>query len=149
MKKPTPDQACYEAEFDLADKRPEIERAEAALVEAVESCGYERASVFAVRLAFEEAVLNAFRHGHRGLPGRPVRVSWRIEPARVEITITDQGPGFDPRCLPDPTLDENLEKPCGRGIMLMRAYMSEVTFNEAGNRVVMIYKRPPGRAATG
>ena len=55
------------------------------------------------------------------------------------------GPGFDPSTVPDPTLDQNLEIPSGRGLMLMRAYMTAVTFNPAGNRVTMRYRKPPGR----
>ena len=49
----------------------------------------------------------------------------------------DEGEGFDPGVIPDPRADENLEKPGGRGIMLMRAYMDEVAFNERGNEVRM------------
>ena len=54
------------------------------------------------------------------------------------MTITDQGSGFDPNDVPDPTVEENLQKPTGRGIMLMRAYMDEVRFNEKGNQVHMV-----------
>ena len=56
------------------------------------------------------------------------------------MTITDQGSGFDPAALPDPTTEENLQKPTGRGIMLMRAYMDEVRFNEKGNQVHLVKK---------
>jgi serine/threonine-protein kinase RsbW len=56
----------------------------------------------------------------------------------VSITITDEGKGFKPECVPDPTADENLERPCGRGIMLMRAYMDEVRYNPCGNQVFML-----------
>ena len=51
--------------------------------------------------------------------------------------ITDEGSGFDPLDVPDPTAVENLERPCGRGLMLMKHYMSEVDFNERGNSVRM------------
>ena len=54
------------------------------------------------------------------------------------IQIADQGGGFDPGALPDPTSDENLEKPCGRGVMLMRAYMDEIQYNPRGNSVRMV-----------
>ena len=58
-------------------------------------------------------------------------------PGAVWIEVVDQGPGFDPDMVPDPTCDENLEKPCGRGILLMRSYMSQVEFNSQGNCVTM------------
>ena len=105
---------------------------------------YSDASRFALRLAFEEAVSNAFRHGHAALPPEtPVTVSYCVEPDTVEISVEDQGPGFDPGAIPDPTLDENLVNPGGRGIMLIRAYMSEVSFDRGGRRLNMVYQRPP------
>jgi serine/threonine-protein kinase RsbW len=56
--------------------------------------------------------------------------------------VEDRGPGFDPSGVPDPTLDENLELPSGRGLMLIRAYMTRVAFSPTGNRVSMYYRRP-------
>lgn len=108
-----------------------------------EAHGYEKAARFAVRLAVEEALTNAVRHGHRGLdPGTPVNLDVEVHPGRLRIVIEDQGPGFDPSAVPDPTLDENLNRPCGRGLMLIRAYMTEVRHNQRGNRIEMIYERP-------
>ncbi len=56
----------------------------------------------------------------------------------VRIEIEDEGEGFDVADIPDPTADENLERPCGRGLMLMRAFMTSITYNERGNRVVLV-----------
>src|SRR5438132_1325023 len=56
---------------------------------------------------------------------------------RREVRITDEGKGFDPSDVPDPTAIENLERPCGRGLMLMKHYMTEVEYNESGNSVSM------------
>jgi serine/threonine-protein kinase RsbW len=56
---------------------------------------------------------------------------------KVRIEIEDQGEGFHPADVPDPTADENLERPCGRGIMLMRAFMTSITFNPSGNCVIL------------
>jgi len=66
-----------------------------------------------------------------------VKISYEVSPDRFEIHITDEGTGFDPCDVPDPTAFENLERPCGRGLMLMRHYMSEVTFSSRGNSVHM------------
>lgn len=113
---------------------------------AIDACEYHDASKFALRIAYEEAMSNAFRHGHAGLAATtPVQVSYCIDPETVEITVEDQGPGFDPGAIPDPTLDENLAKPGGRGIMLIRAYMSEVSFHRDGRQLRMVYRRPPDR----
>lgn len=134
------------AEFEtilIRGYRPEIDRAQERVLSALERLGYPDASRFAVRLAMEEAITNAFHHGHKGLgPEDPIRLDFCAAPERVELIVEDQGPGFDPGAVPDPTKDENLEVPTGRGLLLMRAYMSEVEFNERGNRVRMVYRRP-------
>ena len=104
--------------------------------------GYGDAARFAVRLAFEEAVVNAFRHGHKGLPPEtPADVSFRIDADQAVIAVTDQGPGFNPGAVPDCTLDENLEKVSGRGLMLIRSFMTGVHHEMGGRRLVMTYRR--------
>jgi serine/threonine-protein kinase RsbW len=55
--------------------------------------------------------------------------------------VTDEGPGFRLDDVPDPTADENLQRPCGRGLMLIRAYMDEVSFNETGNEITMVKRK--------
>lgn len=103
---------------------------------------YTKAERFAVRLALEEALSNAIRHGHRGLPPEtPVEVEVSVHDRAVAVSVQDQGPGFSPDAIPDPTLDENLAKPDGRGLMLMRAYMTTVRYNDKGNRLDMTYER--------
>jgi serine/threonine-protein kinase RsbW len=126
----------------LIDDRAQIDAATEQLLQATRGHGYPEASEFALRLAVEEAVRNAIVHGHRDLPGEPVELAWDVTDAEVRITVSDKGPGFDPGRLPDPTLDENLRKPSGRGVMLMRSFMSSVKFNESGNRVTMVYAKP-------
>ena len=59
----------------------------------------------------------------------------------IRVEVVDQGPGFNPEGVPDPTDEANLEVPSGRGIMLMRAYMTEVDYLPPGNRVRMVYSR--------
>lgn len=127
---------------DIANDRADIERVESDILERIDRLGYPKASRFAVKLAFEEAIANAFQHGHRGLPGElPVRVTYEVGPAEVRIDVEDQGPGFQAGEVPDPTLDENLDRPSGRGLMLMRSYMTTVRYNDRGNRVEMVYRR--------
>lgn len=127
----------------LLNDRLQIERAELAVLDAAERHGFAKASRFAIKLALEEAIANAFRHGHANLsPDKPVSVSYSVGPGEVRVSVEDQGPGFDPGTIPDPTLDENLENPSGRGIMLIRAYMTSVSFNTRGNRVDMVYRKP-------
>jgi serine/threonine-protein kinase RsbW len=107
----------------------------------IESAGFADMALFAVRLALDEALANAIRHGNNSDESKNVTVSYEIDDEAFEVSICDEGPGFDPDSVPDPTLDENLERPCGRGVMLMRAYMTEVSFNESGNCVHMIKRK--------
>lgn len=117
------------------------------VLEALTRHGYTESSRFAVRLALEEGLANAFRHGHKGMAAHEtVLLEWSVGPADLTLTIEDRGPGFDPAAVPDPTLDANLELPSGRGLMLMKAYMTSVTFNPKGNRVTMKYAKPPAKA---
>ena len=100
--------------------------------------GYQNSEVFAIKLAFEEALSNAIKHGSHYDSKKHVQIVLDIDSKRVILGISDQGQGFDLSKVPDPTTDENLEKPTGRGIMLMKAYMDEVTYNKKGNQVRMV-----------
>ncbi|MHC4176777.1 MAG: ATP-binding protein, partial [Planctomycetota bacterium] len=80
--------------------------------------------VFAVHLAMEEALVNAITHGNRLDPEKQVRISCRMSPELIRVEIIDEGPGFDHTTLPNPTDPDRLECPCGRGVLLMKAFMS-------------------------
>ena len=119
-----------------------LRRAETVLLTALESHAYPDAARFALRLALEEAVVNGFKHGNKGVPTPRVDVGFRISDREVTIRICDHGPGFKPECVPDPTSPENIERPGGRGVMLMKAFMTRVEYNESGNQITMYYARP-------
>jgi serine/threonine-protein kinase RsbW len=93
--------------------------------------------IFSIRLALEEAIVNAIKHGNQLDRAKHVHIAYRVSPDRFDVRITDEGPGFDPTDVPDPTAVENLERPCGRGLMLMRHYMTEVHYAGCGNCVSM------------
>jgi serine/threonine-protein kinase RsbW len=99
--------------------------------------GYPRKDIFAVALALHEAVVNALRHGNRGDPTKQVRVSYLVRPTEVVLEVEDEGKGFDPDLVADPLLDGNVGRPNGRGLFLMRAYMTWVHFSRLGNRVTL------------
>ena len=103
----------------------------------MESRGYSPRDVFGVRLALEEALVNAIKHGNKMDPDKVVNVKWEIDEEHVRVVIEDQGEGFLVQDVPDPTDEENLDKPGGRGIMLMRSFMSVVEYNESGNRLTL------------
>jgi serine/threonine-protein kinase RsbW len=104
---------------------------------ALEAAGYSFKETFGVRLALEEALVNAIKHGHKGDPSKEAHLRFHLTRERLIAEIEDQGPGFDPHAVPDPLAPENLERPCGRGLVLMRHYMTWVRFNENGNRVTL------------
>jgi serine/threonine-protein kinase RsbW len=107
---------------------------------------FDERDVFSIRLALEEAIVNAIKHGNQLDRNKKVHISYLVRSEHFEIQITDEGGGFDPRDVPDPTAVENLERPCGRGLMLMRHYMCEVHYNCRGNSVRMKKSRSNGKA---
>ena len=138
-------QPSESAAIPILNDRIEIDAVRELIAEVLSRFGYGKSSTFAIRLALEEALNNAFGHGHRDLPpDEPVTLEYIVSAEQVCIAVTDQGPGFDPDSIPDPTLDENIELPSGRGLLLMRAFMESVEFNDVGNVVRMVYLAPGG-----
>ncbi len=127
-----------------------------------------------VALALHEAMVNAMQHGNLELDSRlrqgdeapyqrleeqrrhespyahrRLRVHARFEPDAAVFVIRDDGNGFDPHKVPDPTGDAALNIPSGRGLLLIRTFMDEVTFNPTGNEITLVKRRgadaPSGR----
>lgn len=73
---------------------------------------------------------------------RRAHIRARVTRDQAEFVIRDEGPGFDPRSIPDPTDPAFLDRPCGRGLWLINAFMAEVHYNEKGNEITMIYRKP-------
>lgn len=107
------------------------------IVQRLEELNFPPRDVFGLRLSLEEALVNAIKHGNGMDPTKSVRVSCHIDERLVRIEIEDEGPGFKPEDVPDPTAEENLERPCGRGIMLMKAFLSRVEYVGRGNLVIL------------
>jgi len=115
-------------------------RVEEDILRAVASVGYSREDRFAIRLALEEAIVNAHKHGNRSDPTRTITISYAIDAHRVIVRVRDEGGGFAFRTVPDPTSPDRLSVPSGRGIMLMRAYVDGIEYNERGNEVQLVKK---------
>jgi CheY-like chemotaxis protein len=119
-----------------------------------------------VSVALQEALINAIHHGNlevaselrerddvgylnlvkerrlqKPYRSRRVHVTARESPAEVVYVIRDEGPGFDPSTLPDPTDPSNLERVSGRGLLLIRTFMDEVHHNATGNQITMVKRR--------
>ena len=114
------------------------------ILSKLEENNFGKDDIFAVHLTLEEAFLNAVKHGNKMDPSKKVRVDYTLSPDKIEISITDQGPGFKPETIDDPRFGENLFKPGGRGLLLMNSYMDKVQYNEKGNSVYMVrYREKP------
>ncbi len=118
---------------DLAEAR----RVQEQIEEALQASSYTEHDIFAIKLALEEALVNAIKHGNQMDPDKRVFVVYNVTTERFDIRITDEGAGFNPEDVPDPTAIENLERPCGRGLLLMRGFMTEVEYHGRGNVVSM------------
>ena len=93
--------------------------------------------VAGIRLALEEAIVNGLRHGNKNDPSKRVYVSFLARPDDFVAEVKDEGTGFDLSQVPDPTLPENWTRPSGRGLLLMRHYMTAVHFSRRGSCVTM------------
>ncbi|MCB9168780.1 MAG: ATP-binding protein [Flavobacteriales bacterium] len=96
-----------------------------------------------ILIALTEAVNNAIHHGNRQDPERRVVVGYEVKDDAIIFMVGDEGPGFDHDHLPDPTDPENIEKPHGRGVFLMRALADKVEFTDNGATVVMSFGLAP------
>ena len=99
--------------------------------------GWSEAEIFGVHLAAEEAITNAIVHGNKLDPAKRVHVVCEVSPQRVRIEIHDQGDGFNPAAVPDCTAADRLEVSSGRGVMLMKSFMTRIEYNAKGNGVVL------------
>lgn len=114
---------------------PKVQRQ---IMEEATANGFSEKAVFAIRLALDEALCNAMKHGNHLDPQKRVTVTYSVDKDCIEIAICDEGPGFIPAEVPDPTQETHLSLPHGRGVMLMRKYMTHVRFNDKGNCVYLI-----------
>lgn len=93
-----------------------------------------------ILVALTEAVNNAILHGNKSDPNKKVNIDYEVQKDTISFVIADEGKGFDYYNLPDPTAPENLEKPCGRGIFLMKHLADQVIFAENGRIVELYFK---------
>lgn len=107
------------------------------LLQQLEALQWSRHDIFGVHLAVDEALVNAILHGNANDETKHIRFQCRISPQKIRVEIIDEGPGFNPDSLPDPTDPEHLNSPSGRGVLLMRSFMSHVEFCNSGNHVIL------------
>ena len=113
---------------------------ENAIDEITGSIGISQDNYGKIMVAALEAVNNAITHGNKANPQKMVDVEIEFENDEIVITVTDEGDGFSPEKIPDPTMPENIEELSGRGVFLMTKLADSIKFNEKGNSVTMSFK---------
>jgi serine phosphatase RsbU (regulator of sigma subunit)/anti-sigma regulatory factor (Ser/Thr protein kinase) len=120
----------------------ELTHVENAILPVLENKGYGERAIFSVKLALEEAVINAIKHGNELDDTKKVTISFSIDDNRAVITVGDEGAGFDPNDVPDPTDEAGLLATSGRGLALIKAYMDDAHHNDVGNEITMTMYAP-------
>jgi serine/threonine-protein kinase RsbW len=136
----TPEKAVTKS-LVLKSRQSEMRKASRQILDEVERNGYCGDDVFAIHLSVEEALVNAIKHGNKKAPEKTVTIEYFATPEKFDISISDEGSGFEPDKVPDPREEGNLHKISGRGVLLMQSYMDIVEYNKSGNRVHMVKYR--------
>jgi serine/threonine-protein kinase RsbW len=105
------------------------------ILEKMESLGIYDDIPMELRLAIEEALTNAVKHGNKLDPEKKVLIRIETFPDSVQIEVEDEGAGFDTGKVPSPTDDENIWKTSGRGVFLIRHFMDKAEYSEGGRRL--------------
>ncbi len=130
-------------ELSLPSRIDTVAAAAAAVAEFVSRSGISDDVAFGIDMAIREAVTNAVLHGNKQDEDKTVDIILKSSPDGVEISVHDQGAGFNPESVPDPTVQENVLKTSGRGIFFMRSFMDEVDWSmrPGGGTTVRMLKR--------
>jgi serine/threonine-protein kinase RsbW len=130
-------------ELRFATRVEAIDEAAAAVSEFLSRAGFSEDVAFGLDMAVREAITNAVVHGNKLDETKFVELSLRTLSGAVEISVHDQGSGFNPNEIPDPTRDENILKTSGRGIFFMRNFMDEVdwSMNPKGGTTARMIKK--------
>ena len=139
-----PADGIWRREVELRSERGASRLVTDELLEQLGHHGWSPSDIFAIHLAAEEALVNAIVHGNKLDPTKKVQVSCEVGPELVRIRITDEGEGFDPGKVPDCTADDRLEMPGGRGVMLMKSFMTRIEYNAKGNSVLLEKRHDAG-----
>jgi serine/threonine-protein kinase RsbW len=113
----------------------EMEKAAAAVLRAMDSFGYRDEDIRKMKIVMNEILANAIGHGNRDDHSKKVALGHKIDGKSIEVAVMDEGEGFDPCAIPDPTLPENLGRDRGRGLYIVRKYVDTIEFNARGNRI--------------
>lgn len=131
------EQQGWQHDFELPSERGSSRVVLDELLAQLGSFGWEQSDIFGVHLAAEEAIVNAILHGNQLDPTKKVHVACEVSSRHVRLRVTDEGPGFKPDTVPDCTREDRLDMPGGRGLLLMRSFMTTIEYNDRGNSVLL------------
>ena len=123
--------------FKISSDLKKIKEVSGKILQGLSERKLSQAFLFDVKLACEEALINAIKYGNKSQAEKIVSINCDITKEAVVISVEDEGNGFNFRDLPDPTEAENLLKAGSRGLFLIRNIMDKVEFNTKGNRITM------------
>jgi len=126
--------------IEIESKVTSLRIVEKAIDEATSEMGISPDNYGKILISTLEGVNNAILHGNLSDPKKKVEIEISTEKGELRITITDEGKGFIPKTIPDPTVPENLELPNGRGVYLMSRLADKIKYSKKGNSVTMIFK---------
>ena len=129
--------------FCLQSSRDTINRVTVLLSRVFEELGLSEDTTFDIKLAVQEAVVNAAEHGNNYDEDKKVFVDCQVDAEAITVVVRDEGPGFNPCEVPDPTEPENVLREHGRGIFLMRNLCDEIRYNTKGDTVTIVKKTCP------
>ena len=131
----------YPESYVIPSDAREACRVRELIAQRLRACRYAENEILDILQAMEEALVNAIKHGNQCDCRKRLRIAFCIGNDCFEVCIEDEGAGFNPTAVPNPRTQERLEMPCGRGLLMMRHFMSEVRHQGCGNAVVMIKRR--------
>ncbi len=116
----------------------DMDKAVAVILSSMDSFGYSDDAIRKMKISLTELIVNAILHGNKKDFSKKVIMGHIVDKFKALISIMDEGAGFNPDIIPDPTLPENLIKDCGRGLFIVRHYVDSMLFNDKGNRVTVV-----------
>ncbi len=131
--------------WELASSLDSVDWAEAHVTALAKDLGFDEDSCHEIGIAVREAMVNAVVHGNHYSADKKVHLNLEVGDDALAMTIDDQGTGLDLATLPDPLAEENLLRPSGRGLLIVRAFMDDFTVErraEGGTRLRLVKNRP-------
>lgn len=116
-------------ELIIPNSQTHLPEADEFIESNLESLGIDQSLIADIAISATELINNAILHGNSGDTTKKVKISLYVEDSKVEVSISDQGAGFDPKVVPDPLAEENLLKEVGRGIFIARSLVDGLVFD--------------------